>query len=88
MMEESRDTQRTSQAKKDIDMQFRDGVLTIKCAKDVSEGDKQFYGVTLKKEDPGLFESIGSFPVWLLRLIDLLTPDFLIKKVPPRKNKP
>ncbi len=42
----------------------------------------------LKKEDPGLFESIGSFPVWLLRLIDLLTPDFLIKKVPPRKNKP
>ena len=40
------------------------------------------------KEDPGLLESIGSFPVWLLRIIDILTPDFLIKKAPPRKNKP
>ncbi len=40
------------------------------------------------KEDPGLFESIGSFPVWMLRIIDFVTPDFLIKKVPPPKNKP
>ena len=28
------------------------------------------------REDPGIMESIGSFP------------DFLIKKAPPRKNKP
>lgn len=40
------------------------------------------------KEDPGLFESIGSFPVWLLRIIDLITPDFLIKKSPPENKKP
>jgi len=50
--------------------------------------DTQRPSQALKKADPGLFESIGSFPVWLLRLIDLLTPDFLIKKVPPSKNKP
>jgi HSP20 family protein len=31
--------------KKDIDMQFRDGVLTIKCKKEISDGDRQFYGV-------------------------------------------
>lgn len=35
------------------------------------------------KEDPGMFESIGSFPVWLLRIIALITPEFLIKKTPP-----
>ena len=40
------------------------------------------------REDPGIMESIGSFPVWMLKVIDVITPDFLIKKVPPRKNKP
>ena len=40
------------------------------------------------KKDPGLMESIGSFPVWMLKIIDIITPDFLIKKAPPRKNKP
>ena len=40
------------------------------------------------KEDPGFMESIGSFPVWMLKIIDLITPDFLIKKAPPQKNKP
>ena len=40
------------------------------------------------KKDPGFMESIGSFPVWMLKIIDAITPDFLIKKVPPRKNKP
>ena len=38
------------------------------------------------KEDPGLMESIGSFPVWMLKIIDVITPDFLIKKTPPRKK--
>ena len=40
------------------------------------------------KKDPGFMESIGSFPVWMLKFIDVITPDFLIKKIPPRKNKP
>ena len=38
------------------------------------------------KEDPGFMESIGSFPVWMLKIIDAVTPDFLIKKTPPRKK--
>ena len=38
-------------------------------------------------EDPGLLESHGSFPVWLLKIIHLLTPDFLISKTPPKKKK-
>ena len=32
-------------AKKDIDLTFKDGTLTIKCKKDVSDSDSQFYGV-------------------------------------------
>ena len=31
--------------KKDVDLTFKDGTLTIKCKKDVSEGDQQFLGV-------------------------------------------
>ena len=38
------------------------------------------------KEEPGLMESIGSFPVWMLKIIDAVTPDFLIKKTPPSKK--
>lgn len=34
----------------------------------------------------GLLESYGSFPVWMLKLIHLLTPDFLISKTPPKKK--
>ena len=38
------------------------------------------------KKDPGLMESIGSFPVWMLKIINAVTPDFLIKKtLPPKK---
>ena len=43
---------------------------------------------SVRKEDPGFMESIGSFPVWMLRIIDVITPGFLIKKAPPQKNKP
>ena len=32
-------------AKKDFDLTFKDGTLTIKCKKDVSDSDSQFYGV-------------------------------------------
>lgn len=48
--------------------------------------DNQEAPETPSKEDPGLFESIGSFPVWMLKIIDIVTPDFLIKKVPPQKK--
>ncbi len=34
----------------------------------------------------GLFEYIGSFPVWMIRMIQALTPDFLISKTPPKKK--
>lgn len=39
-----------------------------------------------KNEDPGILESYGSFPVWLLRLIQLITPSSLISKTPPKKK--
>ena len=40
-----------------------------------------------QKEEPGLMESYGSFPVWSLKLIDALTPAFLISKGPVKKKK-
>ncbi|MFQ5450522.1 MAG: hypothetical protein ACE5E9_07815 [Nitrospinaceae bacterium] len=40
-----------------------------------------------RKNEPGLFDSIGSFPVWLLKIIDALTPSSLISKTPPEKKK-
>ena len=36
--------------------------------------------------EPGILESYGSFPVWMLRLIQLVTPRFLISKTPPKKK--
>ena len=47
---------------------------------DISDVPKQ-------KEEPGLMESYGSFPVWTLKLIDALTPEFLISKEPVEKKK-
>jgi len=38
-------------------------------------------------QDPGLLESHGSFPVWLLKIIHFFTPGFLISKTPPKKKK-
>ena len=38
--------------------------------------------------EPGLTESLGSFPVWMLKAIDLLTPDFLIQKKKTKKESP
>ncbi len=37
-------------------------------------------------EDPGMLESVGSFPVWMLKLIDTVTPEALRTKEPPKKN--
>ena len=36
--------------------------------------------------EPGLSESIGSFPVWMLKIIDIVTPDFLIKGTKSNKD--
>lgn len=43
-------------------------------------------GAKPESRDPGLLESYGSFPVWLLKLIQLMTPSFLISKTPPKKK--
>ena len=43
--------------------------------------------ISEQKEEPGLMESYGSFPVWSLKLIDALTPEFLISKEPVEKKK-
>ena len=43
--------------------------------------------ISEQKEEPRLMESYGSFPVWSLKLIDALTPEFLISKEPVEKKK-
>ena len=43
--------------------------------------------ISEQKEEPGLMESYGSFPVWSLKLIDAITPEFLISKKPVEKKK-
>ncbi|MCH7501061.1 MAG: hypothetical protein E2O42_06470 [Nitrospina sp.] len=43
-------------------------------------------GAKPESREPGLLESYGSFPVWMLKLIQLMTPSFLISKTPPKKK--
>ena len=50
--------------------------------------DKNRHQNSPSSQEPGLFESIGSFPVWLLKIIDIITPGFLIRKSSPNKEKP
>ncbi len=38
-------------------------------------------------EEPGLLDSFGTFPVWMLKIIQLITPNSLISKTPPEKKK-
>ena len=49
--------------------------------------EKKFSDISEQKEEPGLMESYGSFPVWSLKLIDAITPEFLISKEPVEKKK-
>ena len=49
--------------------------------------EKNSSDISEQKEEPGLMESYGSFPVWSLKLIDALTPEFLISKEPIEKRK-
>jgi hypothetical protein len=55
----------------------------------MSDADRKndISNVPEQKEEPGLMESYGSFPVWTLKLIDALTPEFLISKEPVEKKK-
>ncbi|MEK9627939.1 MAG: hypothetical protein VW455_02860 [Nitrospinota bacterium] len=55
----------------------------------MSDADKEIKSPDIpeEKEEPGLLESYGSFPVWSLKLIDAITPDFLISKEPVEKKK-
>ena len=46
----------------------------------------QLHKETSLIEDPGLTESLGSFPVWMLRIIDVLTPEILIQPPTPKKK--
>ena len=43
--------------------------------------------ISEQKEEPRLMESYGSFPVWSLKLINAITPEFLISKEPVEKKK-
>ena len=49
--------------------------------------EKKSFNSSKQKEEPGLMESYGSFPVWSLKLIDAITPEFLISKEPVEKKK-
>ena len=49
--------------------------------------EKNSSDISEQKEEPGLMESYGSFPVWSLKLIDAITPEFLISKKPVEKKR-
>jgi len=49
------------------------------------EEQKKSYIVSDK--EPGLLDSFGTFPVWMLKIIQLVTPHSLISKTPPEKKK-
>ena len=49
--------------------------------------EKNSSDISAQKAEPGLMESYGSFPVWSLKLIDAITPEFLISKKPVEKKK-
>ncbi len=52
------------------------------------QNDKNRHQISHSSQEPGLLESIGSFPVWLLKIIDIITPGFLIRESSPKKEKP
>ena len=51
------------------------------------EKEKNSSDISEQKDEPRLMESYGSFPVWSLKLINALTPEFLISKEPVEKKK-
>ncbi len=53
----------------------------------MSTRDQKIRTVQSGGQEPGLLESYGSFPVWLLKIIQMLTPDFLNDLLAPKKEK-
>ncbi len=43
-------------------------------------------GLNTESKEPGILDNYGTFPVWLLKMIQLITPSFLISKTPPKKK--
>jgi hypothetical protein len=57
-------------------------------AKEANTEEKEQVKPTLVSiEEPGILDSFGSFPVWMLKIIQLITPSSLISKNPPEKKK-
>tara|TARA_B000000460_G_scaffold111242_1_gene78062 strand:- start:182 stop:358 length:177 start_codon:yes stop_codon:yes gene_type:complete len=52
-----------------------------------ADKEKNSFDISEQKKEPRLMESYGSFPVWSLKLIDAITPEFLISKEPVEKKK-
>jgi hypothetical protein len=52
-----------------------------------SEEKEQTQSAPVSAEEPGLLDSFGTFPVWMLKIIQLITPNSLISKNPPEKKK-
>ena len=49
-------------------------------------GKKQDKTPEPESTELGILENYGTFPVWMLRMIQMVTPDFLISKTPPKKK--
>jgi len=52
-----------------------------------TEEKEQVKPAMVSTEEPGLLDSFGTFPVWMLKIIQLITPSSLISKSPPEKKK-
>jgi hypothetical protein len=52
-----------------------------------SEEKEKTQSPSVSVEEPGILDSFGSFPVWMLKIIQLITPNSLISKNPPEKKK-
>ncbi len=56
-------------------------------AKEVKSEEKKTESAGIPAEEPGLLDSFGTFPVWMLKIIQLITPNCLISRTPPEKKK-
>ena len=55
----------------------------------MSSMDKNENQIEIEKDkedvrEPGLLETHGTFPVWMLKMIQFITPSFLISQNPPK----
>ena len=56
-------------------------------AEEVKSEQEQKKTTPVSVEEPGLLDNFGTFPVWMLKIIQLITPSSLISKTPPEKKK-